>query len=327
MFKEGQTASVMIDINNDSDTESELDSGLQPDLQSAVGFQNADPVTIKQAIGWARQLLTASGIESAATDAEQLLLSVLQVERSYLFARADAVVSAEQLLTFKSLLIRRCAQEPLAYILGVAGFWNLELTVSPAVLIPRPETEILVEQALQRLPQQHLSVVDLGTGSGAIALALASEKPQWQVFAVDKSSAALAIAKINADNLQLSQVVLQQASWLEGFTENTLDAVLANPPYIAGHDEHLLKDGLPHEPQTALVAEDEGYADLFTIAKQACRCLKPGGVLMMEHGYQQADKLADYFQAQGYENIETVRDLAGLDRVTLAYKSVATRVE
>jgi release factor glutamine methyltransferase len=214
---------------------------------------------------------------------------------------------------FRVGIERRSAGEPLAYITGVKEFWSLPLTVAPGVLVPRPETELLVELCLA-LPAT-TRVADLGTGSGAIAIALASERPDWQVIATDVSAEALDIAAINCRRLHVGNVELRQGRWCEAL-DGSFDAIVSNPPYIAPGDAALA--ALAHEPQMALVAADEGFADLLEIAAGARARLRPGGRLLLEHGAIQAATLAARLAGLGYVDIHCHRDLAGHDRVTAA---------
>jgi release factor glutamine methyltransferase len=217
---------------------------------------------------------------------------------------------------FTAGIARLQAGEPLAYITGVREFWSLPLVVAPAVLVPRPETELLVELCLARYDAAPRRIADLGTGSGAIALALAKERPAWWIIATDLSADALQIAQINRHRLQLPNVELRQGRWCDALGSEPYDAILSNPPYVAAG--HPALAALRHEPLDALVAADEGYADLFAIADGARSRLKPGAMLLLEHGAEQAARLSQKLAELGYESIACHRDLAGLDRVTTA---------
>lgn len=252
----------------------------------------------------------------ARLDAELLLAALLRVPRSTLLAFAERDVDALTAAMFEAGLERLAAGEPLAYITGVREFWSLPLSVGPGVLVPRPETELLVELCLARLDAQPHRVADLGTGSGAIALALARERPRWQVVATDRSRAALEMTAINARRLQLTQLELRQGDWCEALGEESFDAILSNPPYIAPDDAAL--PALRHEPQEALVAGDAGFADLLQIAACARPRLVAGGLLLLEHGTGQSTRLARHLEQLGYRDISSHRDLAGHDRVMLA---------
>jgi release factor glutamine methyltransferase len=209
--------------------------------------------------------------------------------------------------------------EPVAYILGRQSFWTLELTVSPATLIPRPETELLVEVLLDLLPVQGaIRVADLGTGSGAIAAALATERASWEILATDRSAAALAVARANLDRLGLSHVRLLEAHWLDAIAAGSLDAIVSNPPYVAESDPHLGRGDLVFEPRQALSPGGDGLAAFRAITAEAPRCLRPGGYLCLEHGWEQGPAVRDILSQVGFESVRTRVDLAGRDRITLA---------
>jgi release factor glutamine methyltransferase len=238
------------------------------------------------------------------------------VGRAALLAYDERVVDALTAAMYEAGLERRAQGEPLAYITGVKEFWSLPLSVAPGVLVPRPETELVVELCLSRLDEAARQVADLGTGSGAIALALASERPQWRIVATDSSADALQIAGINCRRLGIGNIELRQGRWCDALEPGQFDAIVSNPPYIA--PDHPALAQLQHEPTGALVAADGGYADLFTIATQARGRLRAGGLLLLEHGSTQAARLAAMLAALGYRDVACHPDLAGLDRVTLA---------
>jgi release factor glutamine methyltransferase len=260
-------------------------------------------------------LAEAAGLGVAALDAQVLLQQLTRRSRAQLLAFDDAPVDAMTAALFRVAAQRRSAGEPLAYITGTREFWSMPFVVTPAVLVPRPETELLVELCLAHLDAAPRRVADLGTGSGAIALALASKRPQWQLIATDASAAALEIAAINRQRLQQPQLELRQGSWCDALVETDFDAIVSNPPYVAA--SHPALRDLAHEPASALIAADEGYADLFAIAASARQHLKPGG-LLLEHGADQAARLQQQLATLGYTGIRSHRDLAGLDRVTAA---------
>jgi release factor glutamine methyltransferase len=211
--------------------------------------------------------------------------------------------------------------EPIAYILGRQAFWDFELIVNSSVLIPRPETELLVETALELLDNSvTAAVLDLGTGSGAIALALAANNKRWSVTAVDSSESALGVAADNAKLLQFSNIEFVQTSWCDGLPTEHFDLIAANPPYVEAGDKHLSEGSLPFEPIAALVAEENGLADIRAIAKQSRYCLKKNSWLLIEHGFQQKLAVEKILVDTGYANIECVKDLAGLDRLTKAQR-------
>ena len=247
---------------------------------------------------------------TARLDAELLLAAALGKSRSYLHTWPEKIVSSEAALTFANFLQRRRAGEPVAYILGQQGFWNLDLEVAPHTLIPRPDTELLVETALQLLPATPASVLDLGTGSGAIALALKHQRPTAQVGAVDASADALAVAMANAVRLQLP-VQFHKGSWLNGIS-GPLDAIVSNPPYIAAADPHLA--ALTHEPLQALASGTDGLDDLRTIVAQAPARLAPGGWLLLEHGWDQAETVQVLLRDAGFTAVQDRKDLAGIVR-------------
>ena len=258
------------------------------------------------------------GGAEARHEAELLLLHVLQRPRSWLFAHATDPIDLADSDSLRALLARRVAGEPLAYITGQWGFWTLQLEVSPATLIPRPETELLVEQALARLPADRESkVADLGTGSGAIALALASERPLAQVLATDFSAEALAVATRNAARNTVANVAFAQGSWYAPLQGRRFDLIASNPPYIASDDPHLARGDLRFEPATALASGQDGLDDIRLIADGAITHLLPAGWLLLEHGWDQGAAIRALLQQAGLNEVETVKDLEQRDRVTL----------
>lgn len=252
----------------------------------------------------------------ARLDAEVLLAALLRTNRSHLVAFPERPVDPLTAAMYCVGLDRLQAGEPLAYITGVREFWSMPLVVSPAVLVPRPETELLVELCLARFDVAPRRVADLGTGSGAIALAIAKERPDWQVIATDLSAEALQIAQLNRERLRLPNVELRQGRWCAPLGTAHYDAILSNPPYIA--PGHPALDALKHEPGSALVAADDGYADLIAIATDSRMRLVPGGLLLLEHGNEQAGRLARELASLGFTGIRRHQDMAGLDRVTQA---------
>jgi len=255
---------------------------------------------------------------SAALDAQLLLAHAMARSRSWLLAHADAALEATVQARFTALTARRAAGEPLAYIVGQREFWSLPLLVSPAVLVPRPETELLVERSLALLSGAAAEVADLGTGSGAIALALASERPRWQLTATDRSPAALAVAASNAHALNLRNVQFAAGDWLQALHHDRYAMIVSNPPYIAEGDPALDDLALQHEPRTALCAGPEGLDALRTIIAGAGARLLPQGWLLLEHGAGQAEVVARMLVAQGFTHVRCHADLAGLARVTEA---------
>lgn len=274
--------------------------------------------SVKQLLQVATERLHAS--ESATLDAQLLMLHVLQTSREALLAWPDRQLDYEQLEHFESLVCRREQGEPIAYITGYKSFWTLDLRVSPAVLIPRPDTECLVEWVLKhQAKEDYYRVADLGTGSGAIALALASERPHWEITATDISTATLAVAIENAEANQIKNIEFRQGTWCSALPSHDYDLIISNPPYIAATDPHLLANDLQYEPQQALVADNHGLEDLFLIAEQAVEHLNPNGALLLEHGFEQGPAVRDKLQQLGYQRIETLHDLAENERATLGF--------
>jgi release factor glutamine methyltransferase len=267
---------------------------------------------------WARVQL--AGSDSPQLDADIMLAHALRQPRSYLLANTAAVLSAGDAGQFASLVARRARGEPVAYILGFRDFWSLRLTVKPAVLIPRPETELVVERALALRDQSAARVADLGTGSGAIALACASERPLWQVLGTDASAAALEVAEGNRAALKLGNVQWRRGHWCQALPGAPFDLILSNPPYIARGDPALADPALQCEPAASLVSGPAGLDDLQEIIRDAWAHLQPGGALVLEHGASQAAAVAQMLVETGYAHVRCHPDLAGLDRVTAATK-------
>ncbi|HSC75354.1 MAG TPA: peptide chain release factor N(5)-glutamine methyltransferase [Pseudomonadales bacterium] len=262
--------------------------------------------------------------EDPRRDAEVLLGAVLNCDRAYFFAYSDEVIDDTTRDLFCHYIARRKEGEPVAYIIGKREFWSLLLSVNDSTLIPRPDTEMLVETALQRCIKEQATVLDLGTGTGAIALALASEKPDWHIEAIDVQIDAVALATLNMNNLALNNVHIYQSRWFAEVRANTrvsdarFDLIISNPPYIAATDPHLARGDVRFEPHSALIAEDDGYADLFAIAEQARDFLCDTGLLLLEHGFEQADKMRNYLRQLGYVDVQTVPDYGGNERVVVA---------
>ena len=275
--------------------------------------------TFAEALREAVALLSAGDSDSARLDAELLLCEAAGTTRAGLIAWPERTLQPAQHARFLQLVERRAGGEPIAYILGRREFWGLELTVSPETLIPRPDTELLVECTLQALPA-HRPIVcaDLGTGSGAIAAALAHERPDWTLIAVERSAGAAAIAAGNARRLQLRQLFVMRADWMNAIAPGSLDAIVSNPPYVRNDDPHLHRGDLRFEPRTALAAGESGLDAISMISTQAKDRLRPGGWLAIEHGWDQGDPVRRLLRQAGFENVTTHRDLAGHERVTSA---------
>lgn len=255
--------------------------------------------------------------DSARLEAELLLARAIDMPRSFLFAHPEDELDAASLERFEASLGRRLAGEPMAYICGEKEFWSMTLMVTPATLVPRPETELLVEQALMRLPRgAEARILDLGTGSGAIALALARERPMCDVTGTDISEAAIAVALQNARQLSVPNVHFVHGDWIDPVQEQLFDLVVSNPPYIAEGDDAL--DALGFEPRSALTAGADGLDAVLVIADRARRVIKPGGALLLEHGAAQHAAIANLLTGHGYTAIAVATDLAGLERVTSA---------
>lgn len=269
-----------------------------------------------------KALQTALAIEpdTARIEVQSLLQAALQVRRAYLYAHPEQELDRAQESAYQQLFERRMQGEPIAYILGKREFFGLEFKVTPATLIPRPDTELLVEQALLRIPErQSCEVLDLGTGTGVIALSIAHERPQAQVVAVDASVAALQVARANQIDLGLSNVTLLSSDWFDALVEQRFDIIVSNPPYIASEDRHLQQGDVRFEPLTALAAGEDGLRDILKICSMSMQFLNPKGCLLFEHGYDQAQSVRSLLLAAGFQRVFTERDLAGVERVTGGY--------
>jgi release factor glutamine methyltransferase len=276
-------------------------------------------VRIDDALRQARHRLASS--PCAALDAQVLLCHVLEQSRTWLFTWPERELTRAQQAEFEALLARREQGEPVAHLIGEREFFGRRFSVTADTLIPRPDTETLVEQVLALALPANARVVDLGTGTGAIGITLALEQPAWQVTLVDNSAAALQVAAANARQLGATVRCLQ-GSWLtpcDGF----FDLVVSNPPYIEDGDVHLAQGDVRFEPRSALVAGDQGLADLITIAQQAAGKLVAGGWLLLEHGFEQGDAVRALLADIGFEDVRTEQDLGGNDRVTLGKQCAA----
>lgn len=259
------------------------------------------------------QWLTAQLPHLSRHDLRDLWAHISQRPKNTQYLQQEAL-HATQEEALHAAIQRLRAGEPLAYVLGSASFWDFELEVNPQVLIPRPDSEILIE-CVQRYVDKPKKIIDLGTGSGVLALALARLYPQAHIVAIDRSEAALAVARRNAARLNLQHLVFQVGNWLDGVTE-TVDVVVANPPYLAADDPHL--PDLRHEPRSALVAQENGLADLKDIIHAAPNVLNKDGFLFLEHGWKQAEAVRALFMQSAWESITTEQDYAQRDRVTWA---------
>ena len=255
--------------------------------------------------------------DTSRLDCELLLCYLLDVDRTYLKTWPDRQLSETIEEHFQQLLQRRIIGEPVAYLIGTQGFWTLDLKVSADTLIPRPETELLVEAALElELPQQ-AKVLDLGTGTGAIALALATEQSRWQVSAVDLMPGAVQLAKENCQRCQLENVEIFQSHWFADIAPQSFDLIVSNPPYIETDDAHLTQGDVRFEPASALVSGPQGLDDLRLLVAQSVNYLVDCGWLIVEHGYQQGPAVRDLFEQAGFALVETRVDLNNLERITL----------
>ncbi|MEZ0151421.1 MAG: peptide chain release factor N(5)-glutamine methyltransferase [Candidatus Reddybacter sp.] len=251
-------------------------------------------------------------------DLEVLLCHVLDKPRSYLFTWPEKVLDQKSSEHFNDLFQRRANGEPIAYLTGEKEFWSLSLEVNATTLIPRPDTELLVETALSLLDKANAHVLDLGTGTGAIALALASERPNWQIIAVDTVPEAVALAEKNRQRLALDNIRVKQSHWFKDVAPQKFDLIVTNPPYIDADDQHLKQGDVRFEPGSALVSGNNGLADIELIICGAKEYLSDGGWVLIEHGYLQADAVRTLLNDEGYSQISTQRDMAGHERLALA---------
>lgn len=266
---------------------------------------------IEQALACSSEL---SG-EEAGVEVEQLLCHVLEKPRAYLYTWPERELTETEALRFRQLLRQRAEGYPVAHLLGFRGFWSFELEVNSSTLIPRADTETLVELALQLGGGESRRVADLGTGTGAIAIAVALERPDWDVWASDRVSEAVNLAQRNADRLGVSNLKILSGSWFDPL-QGGFDLILSNPPYIDPADPHLNRGDLRFEPRSALTAEDAGLADLRYLIEQAPAYLNPQGWLVLEHGYDQAALVSDMLTDRGFNPIKQATDLGGNMRVT-----------
>lgn len=283
-------------------------------------------INIRSLINQGKLLLNGLS-ETPSLDAELLLAHVIKVPRSYLHTWPEKKVTEVNQQQFDFLIKRRSMGEPLAYIVGYKEFWSLNFKVSPAVLIPRPETEILVEQVLEKCANDPSikRILELGTGSGAIAISLATEFPALEIVAVDRSLAALTLAKENAKNLAVTNVKFFLSDWFSALpqtqmTENTFNIIVSNPPYIAIDDPHLSQKNLRFEPKEALISASNGLGDLHYIIQNATEYLASNGWLILEHGFEQGPFVLTFMKENGYIDVQDLSDLADVSRVTVGRK-------
>tara|TARA_R110002012_G_scaffold90299_4_gene220885 strand:+ start:1218 stop:2066 length:849 start_codon:yes stop_codon:yes gene_type:complete len=275
---------------------------------------------LKQAV----QRLQAASIDSPRVDAEVLLGHVLGRDRTWLYTWGDKQCPQGERDRFDALIADRAQGTPVAYLTGEREFWGLCLATSPDTLIPRPDTETLVEQALSRALSPQGRLLDLGTGTGAIALAFASEQPHWHVLGVDLRKEAVELATRNAGALSIKNARFSQSDWFSaleaaGEADTQFDIIVSNPPYIAADDPHLSKGDVRFEPRSALVSNADGMADLLYLVTSAQHYLTASGWLLLEHGYNQAAQVREALINAGYQNVESVFDLGGHERVTLGH--------
>lgn len=255
--------------------------------------------------------------ETARLDAQVLLCHVLDKPTSYLYTWPDKILTDEEQTQFSALVARRIAGEPIAYIVGYRDFWSLRLRTSPATLIPRPDTELLVELVLSHLPSAPCQLLDLGTGTGAIALSVASERPDCHVFGVDYQQDAVLLALENQRENQITNADFIQSDWFSAIKAQQFAVIVSNPPYIDATDPHLQRGDVRFEPASALIADANGLADIRHICQQSVKYLEISGWLFIEHGASQGQAVRDIFHGAGFSQIATKRDYNGLERVTL----------
>ena len=283
-------------------------------------FCTTDTMNIQQTLQHASQQLTGT-TDSPQLDAQILLAHALQKTRAHLFAWPEQNVDDAAQKNFQHLLAQRIKGHPIAHLIAQREFWSLNLNVTADTLIPRPETELLVEHILQLLPATPQRVADLGTGSGAIALALASERPLWQITATDQSTAALDVARNNAKKFKLKNIKFIAGDWFTPLSKQHYNAIISNPPYIADNDAHLTQGDLRFEPVSALSSGADGLEDIRHITQHAMDYLLPDGLLMIEHGYDQMLQMKILFEKNDFINITQLFDLNNNPRATLAYKA------
>ncbi len=283
-------------------------------------------MTIAQALQWSKQTLTAHQVsddgvtDSALVDARVLLAAALDCQQVYLHTWPEKTLSFEQQTRFERFIDKRCEGQPVAYIVGYREFWSLNLKVSPSTLIPRSDTECLVEQVLALPLKPNTKMLDMGTGTGAIALACAAEQPSWRIVGIDKSADAVVLAKQNADLNQLPQVSFLQSDWFNALPPQSFDLIVSNPPYVEQNSPYLTQGDVRFEPLSALTSGDDGLQDIQHIAKHARAFLAQDGWLVLEHGFQQGERVSQILESNGYRHTATILDMNNLPRLTLAQK-------
>ncbi|MGO4893604.1 peptide chain release factor N(5)-glutamine methyltransferase [Flavobacterium sp. W21_SRS_FM6] len=279
----------------------------------------SEDTSIAAQLKWAASLILSAEAanDTALLDAKILLCHCLQRDTSYLHTWPEKTLEPEQVIQFTELIQQRCQGHPIAYLIGYRDFWTLRLRVSEATLIPRPETELLVESALELGLPDKAKVLDLGTGTGAIALALASEKSHWQVIGIDKSHDAVKLAKQNATENQLDSVRFMQSDWFSKLDKQRFDLIVTNPPYVEDNSPYLQQGDVRFEPLSALISGADGLDDIRFIVGQAKGFLAGAGWLVIEHGFEQDEKIRNIFESNAYVEIRSVSDFNGLPRVTM----------
>ncbi len=255
--------------------------------------------------------------DTATVDAEVLLCHVMNKSRSFIYSWPEHTLTEKQQDDYQQLIEQRFSGQPVAYLIGTRDFWSLKLNVCTDVLIPRPDTERLVELALEKIPvHAKWKIADLGTGSGAIAFAIASERPNCHLYAVDRSARALEVARSNARQLEITNIDFIEGHWFEPLTKKEFDIIVSNPPYIPEQDIHLTQGDVRFEPTSALISGEDGLDDLRTITSNAPSFLKHDGWLLLEHGYNQGRAVRNFFHIENYTHVTTHRDFSGNERVT-----------
>ena len=279
-------------------------------------------MNVEEAIAFTREAIRGA---EAEVDARYLVSHVMKKEFTWLKTWHDSKLSNDQQVLLRVLVERRKSGEPIAYITGEKDFWTLTLEANPSTLIPRPETELLVETALEFLANKSSArVLDLGTGTGAIALAIASERNNDVIIASDYVLEAVQLAQRNAVKNKIKNATFIQSDWFSEIKDNDFDLIVSNPPYVEENDPHLEEGDLRFEPSSALTAADKGFADIKIIIKEAKHHLIMNGVLLMEHGFEQGEKVRSLLSEAAYGEIKTLADLSGLDRITIAINSIAS---